>query len=372
MDNGGTTPGTGVAPGSAGTFQLQVYLSGMDAEDSLQVALPYPDTGISLSDLLSQVFPEDEDQQREMIGMLDTHANPDLPEIYEAISVAIDEWRSGLCELLFSGDDAQTLDPSDPIKNHLHPNISSEETKPASPPFCKGGLGGFPPSLHLHLQRQYKAVDYAVQQGFWDTKTELLEWLETHTLLYFIDKHEFSLRVTPDGGEEEGLLSIAKVLQADGLISPSQETGTLAITQDGRRLIGRLLAETESYIDLYDHLKDTAFVEEADTVEFDTGNGADLRVPVFIAEGLDPIRTVFLLRLYDGTLDIFSSTWRERIKDENFFDEILEPVVNRQNVDEALLDRIIGAGYVYLEERHQAARESAEREEIIQRVRAET
>jgi hypothetical protein len=93
---------------------------------------------------------------------------------------------------------------------------------------------------------------------------------------------------------------------------------------------------------------------------------------VFIAEGLDPIRTVFLLRLYDGTLDIFSSTWRERIKDENFFDEILEPVVNRQNVDEALLDRIIGAGYVYLEERHQAARESAEREEIIQRVRAET
>jgi hypothetical protein len=231
-------------------------------------------------------------------------------------------------------------------------------------------LGGFPPSLHLHIQRQYKAVDYAVQQGFWDTKAELLVWLETHTLLYFMDKHEFSLPVTPGRGDEQGLLSIADVLEADGLISPSQETGTLAITPDGRRLIGRLLAETESYIDLYDHFKDTAFAEEADSVQFDTGDGADLRVPVFIAEGLDPIRTVFLLRLYDGTLDAFASTWQERITDEHLFDEILEPVVNRQNVDEHLLERIIGAGYVYLEERHQEARESTEQAEMIQQVRA--
>jgi hypothetical protein len=33
-----------------------------------------------------------------------------------------------------------------------------------------------------------------------------------------------------------------------------------------------------------------------------------LRVQIFIAEGLDPVRTVFLLRLYDGTLDEFAST----------------------------------------------------------------
>ncbi len=126
------------------------------------------------------------------------------------------------------------------------------------------------------------------------------------------------------------------------------------------------------YIDLYDHFKDTVFGEGVETVEFDTGQGADLRVPVFIAEGLDPIRTVFLLRMYDGTLDAFASTWQESINDESFFDSILEPVVNRQGVDEALIDQIIGAGYVYLEERHQAARESAERDEIIQRVQADS
>ena len=76
--------------------------------------------------------------------------------------------------------------------------------------------------------------------------------------------------------------------------------------------------------------------------------------------------------MYDGTLDAFASTWQESINDESFFDSILEPVVNRQGVDEALIDQIIGAGYVYLEERHQAARESAESEEIIQRVQADS
>ncbi len=95
-----------------------------------------------------------------------------------------------------------------------------------------------------------------------------------------------------------------------------------------------MLTETESYIDLYDHFKDTEFDLDLDTTEFDTGRGVDLRVQVFLAEGLEPIRTVFLLRLYDGTLDDFVSTWECLIDDESFFDGILEPVVNLCEVDE--------------------------------------
>ena len=226
--------------------------------------------------------------------------------------------------------------------------------------------------MHLRINRTYSTLDYAVQQGFWDSKPELIEWLQSHTLLYFMDKHQFSLESAPDVAAEEALMSAADFLRGSILILASQEALTFTISAEGRRTIGRLLAETESYIDLYDHFKDTVFGEGAETVEFDTGQGADLRVPVFIAEGLDPIRTVFLLRMYDGTLDAFASTWQESINDESFFDSILEPVVNRQGVDETLIDQIIGAGYVYLEERHQAARESAEREEIIHRVQADS
>lgn len=346
-----------------GVFELHMYLAGMDPEDILRIDLPLPAAETSLSIFLDQVFPEDDDQQRQITSLLDIRANPDLPDIYEAVLNAFDEWRDNRCTLSFRDHTNQPLNLDAPITNHLQPDA-------AKPPFRKGELGGFPP-FHLTIRRNYQPLEYAIQRGFWDTKTELLQWLQTHTLLYFMDKHELSLQASSPSGIDNALTPIAHMLQAQELITHSQESNAFAITQEGRRFIGRLLAETESYIDLYDHFKDTAFDEDADRVEFDTGQGADLRVLVFIAEGLDPLRTLFLLRLYDGTLDAFASTWKELIGDESFFDGILEPLVNRQEVEEPLLERIVGAGFVYLEEKQEEARELANREEIIQRVRGE-
>ena len=53
---------------------------------------------------------------------------------------------------------------------------------------------------------------------------------------------------------------------------------------------------------------------------------------MFLAEGLDASRTVFLLHLYDGTLDDAVSTWESLIDDESFFDSILEPVVSQGSI----------------------------------------
>ena len=140
------------------------------------------------------------------------------------------------------------------------------------------------------------------------------------------------------------------------------------------------MSETESYIDSYDHFKDASFnlngdalnaiVLDPSTVAFDTGRGVDLRVQVFESEGLDPIRTVFLLRLYDGTLDDYVSTWQSLLDDEVFLDAILEPVVNRCEVDKASIAQILEAGYVYLEERVERARELAAQQEVIRTMRA--
>ncbi|MBP60793.1 MAG: hypothetical protein CMJ62_04625 [Planctomycetaceae bacterium] len=370
MDKGSTVPDGNELQPSEGELRLQVSLSGMDIADSLRIDLPHQSGDNSLSEFLEQVFPADETSQQQMSSMLDVRANPDLPEIYDAILAAFDEWRDGRCELEFFGDGELPLDLGAAVATQvLQGGEGLDGGNPPDPPLRKGGFAW---ALHLRIRRTYSALAYAVQQGFWDSKSELMGWLQSHTLLYFMDKHECSIASEPDGEAEEALLSVAGLLQSGGLIAVSQEAPSFTISTEGRRAIGRLLAETESYIDLYDHFKDTVFGEDAETVEFDTGQGTDLRVPVFISEGLDPIRTVFLLRMYDGTLDAFASTWQDRIDDESFFDSLLEPVVNRQGVDEALIDRIIGAGYVYLEERHQSARESAEREEIIQRVRAES
>jgi hypothetical protein len=131
-----------------------------------------------------------------------------------------------------------------------------------------------------------------------------------------------------------------------------------------------LLAETESYIDRYDHFTDTEFDLDLDSVEFETGRGVDLRVPVFLAEGLDPIRTVFLLRLYDGSLDDSLANWESLIDDEAFFEGILEPAVNRCHVDETAIGQIVESGYGFLEEREERARELESQQEILRRVEA--
>ena len=76
-------------------------------------------------------------------------------------------------------------------------------------------------------------------------------------------------------------------------------------------------------------------------MEFGTGRGVDLRVEAFMAEGLDPIRTVFLLRLYDGTLDARLRDWAEVIESEDFYEAVLEPVVNRDGADPAAMELAI-------------------------------
>ena len=74
------------------------------------------------------------------------------------------------------------------------------------------------------------------------------------------------------------------------------------------------------------------------------------------------------MRLYDGTLDDFISTWTSLIHREEFFDGILEPVVNRYDVEEALMGWIMENGYSYLEEQEEKARELEAQKEIMRRV----
>ena len=103
-------------------------------------------------------------------------------------------------------------------------------------------------------------------------------------------------------------------------------------------------------------------------VEFDTGRGEDLRVETFLAEGIDPVRAVFLLRLYDGSMDHRQGDWQDAIEDDAFFEGLLEPVVNRDGASPSEMELVIESGLSLLEERQeQARREEAERE-ILRRA----
>jgi hypothetical protein len=87
-----------------------------------------------------------------------------------------------------------------------------------------------------------------------------------------------------------------------------------------------------------------------------------------MAEGLDPIRTVFLLRLYDGTFDARLRDWNEVLENEDFFEAVLEPVVNRDEVSPDAIQLVIEHAYAWLEDQQEQARREASDQDLLRRA----
>ena len=335
----------------------------MAPEDFIRLEMPPECRQLSVSQLLDRAFPASPEERQEIAAQFDLRANPDLPEIYAVFLAVCEEWRDWRCALRVTSADGTAVDLTAPV-SRLVPNDTES------------------PLLTLRLEQQYRAVEYAVRHGFWPNRRGLLDWMRSLTALYFLDKHEVELHPgslpEPAAALREALAS----LQSQGLIAATppenlplppgggrgEGVPPYTITPLGRRFIAGLLTETESLIDQYDHYQDTVVDLDGETAEFDTGRGADLRVEAFLAEGLDPIRAVFLLRLYDGTFDHRLRDWQDAIEDEEFYEGILEPVVNRNGATPEAMELVIESGLSWLEERReQARREEAERE-ILRRA----
>ncbi len=338
-------------------FELRVSLRDTDLYDSFRVTLPPRFTRLTLSDLIKTGFPEDGPASDEIHEGMDVRANPDLPDIHLSLSDVFDTWRRGDCALRFFANRGPELQLFESVRSHVSVPRSLEGTLPSRP------------VLDLVVEQTFDVLAKFEEWG--GDKNALLRWLQRSTLLYFIDKHGFQLQSDTQDEAALRVLPIAAHLQTKGLLSPSDMTGRFEITEEGRQDLGNIIAETESYIDQFDVFKDVAYDLDAEVVEFGRGYGADYRVQVYDAEGLDVVRTVFLLRLYDGTLDEHSDSWLEDIHDADFFNEVLRPVLDREWVDEEIIDWIIESGFAHNEEQAEASKERESQQAIIKRIQSE-
>ena len=126
-----------------------------------------------------------------------------------------------------------------------------------------------------------------------------------------------------------------------------------------------MATEAGSYRDRYDVFGDVLYDLESGASSFGSGRGEDLRVQVYEAEGLDPVRVLFFIRLHASGPDDLGPDWREATHDEVFFEGLLAPVADRDEIDEALLEEVIEAGLNYLEERGDEARALALQREVL-------
>ena len=334
-------------------FRLRVTLGEMPSEDAFLVTLPSSFARLPLGELLAQAFPEEPERQAPVRAGFDLRENPDLPEMYGALVDVFRAWRQGRCALRFFAESGPELEPSDAVRQHIRsprPAAATDVTDAA---------------LHLVVEQRFTPLDYAVRKGYAKGRVELLERLQADMVLYFIGEHGFRLEADPKSEADRRLLPIAQVLLSKNLIATAGDARAYELTEEGQQLLANTFAEAESYVDRYDLFGDVLFDRESGATAFGSGRGEDLRVQAYEAEGLDPVRVVFLMRLYASGPDDFGPDWRESVHDEEFFEGLLAPVADRDEIDEALLEEVIEAGLAYLEERGEEARALALQRELI-------
>ena len=349
--------GTRADPG----LTVSVWTDQLPSDTSLDIGLPAETGRLTLRQLLCRLFPADKDRQAEATARLDRRANPDLPACYAVLLTLVEQWRAGLCRLsLTTGRGwGRPAHFAETVSGHLRP-----------PPLCRRAGGHGDADLTLTILPSYRPVDWAVAQGYAADQDQLLDWMQSCALLYLVDKHDCAVPPASGLSFSDPCRPVVAGLYRRRCLRTAADGRGSEVAPAGRRLIGALLEETEALIDSFDLFKDTRWNQDEQTAEFDSGRGADLRVEAMVAEGLDPVRAVFLLRLYDGTLDPHADQWQRIVGDPLFFDWLLEPVVNRAMPPppKEILTAIIEDGYALLDAQAEAAAASLAQSEIRRRL----
>ena len=183
-----------------GPFTLRASLEGMDPDDFVSLAMPADCLNLSVSQLVERAFPEAPQERETIAERFDRRANPDLPDIYAVFLAACDEWRDWRCALRLTGESGEEVAFNTPVSQLM---TSAQD----------------PPQVSLHIEQDYRAIEYAVRHGFWSSHDELLGWMRGLTTLYFIDKHEVPLHL--DSVSAPALGRALDSLLSVGLVSPS-------------------------------------------------------------------------------------------------------------------------------------------------------
>ncbi|HAL48201.1 MAG: hypothetical protein CL694_04205 [Chloroflexi bacterium] len=304
-------------------------LGAMPPSDAFWIDLPLSAADMSLTSLMDRLCPASDADADAVRAELDIRANPDLPDMYDVLRGLIDHWRAGTSRITFRTPAGVEANPSLPVSCWFVP-WSAEAPSSA-----------VDRSLNLSLEHRFDAlaayeIDGGDREGF-------MGWMRACMLIYFLDKHGFVLPVHASDDLYAALLQMAGPLQDRGFIEPSPGGHMLDISDEGRAFIAEMMDEAEAYIGAFDAFGDVVPPQGKRPIEFATGRGLDLRVQVFDVEGIDAYRAVFLLRLYDGSLDEFRSEWRKSVTDDEFLNWVIEPAVDFDAVEDDDLVEIIAA-----------------------------
>ena len=338
-------------------LRLIVTLGDMPADDAFYMDLQPAESETSVGALLDELFPDDAGARATVKRRLDVRGNPDLPEMYDALADVLLGWRAGRQELAIFSGRGRAIELRDGIGEQPALPTVPDATDQASP------------VLRIVLQQTLDPIGYAVRKGYYETEEELLAWVQDAVLLYLADFAGQGASSDPKAELSSGLTGVVRRLQSSGMVASGEGGSTPSLTEWGRHRLRGLIEEVESYVRRFDIFSDVLVDPDGDAPEFGTGGGDDLRVAAYEWEGLNPVRVVTLLRIFDGAVVQSAGQWRESIVDRTWLAELLAPVVDCRHVDEGDLEQILNAGYTVLEEVENAARTEESQKGVLRRLR---
>ena len=314
-------------------LRLRITLGEMPLDEAFDAGVLDVDMDESLGGLLERLFgggwrPSDEDLAR----------NPDLPDLAEELVGIFSSACGGRSHVGFFVNHGPEAQPEDAVGE-----------------LCRTALGsGGKPEialLDLVIEQRFTPLAYSVGRGYWGSRDELREHLETQALLASPRGREEARR--PESGSVR-LRALADRLRRAGLLDEGCE-----LTSEGAAALDALEERRHNLRRDYDVFADIRLDEEAGVVEVGAGRGEDMRHHVYEGEGLDPVSTAFDVVGIDH-VDEWIDDWAQSEDPAAFFDTLLAYTVETEPPGESGLDDIIEAGLAYMEEVSEAE-EAADR-----------
>lgn len=306
-------------------FILQVHLAGPSNENDFEMAIALARRNLSVAELIDYLWPSCEGPHSE--PDFDESKNPDSGQIYRLCGRAINDSRSQKCSITFKTG-MGAIGHTDTIDAHIHNGI-----------------------LNLIVNYQYTPFQYAVARSYYETCKKIIDALQTQLMIHYLDRYTHILSDVTGDESHSGLLATANRLVEDDLLEYGEGQEGYEVTEAGYRAMEVQAADTEMMIERYDIFADVDIDEETSETAFGSARGLDIRVQVYEAEGIDPIRAVFSRMLYDNGLSRGTDlNLIDALCDKDFFSKSLEPVVNRDEVAATILDDVINDGLTLIEE----------------------
>lgn len=317
-------------------FILRVHLAGPSSENDFEMAIASERRNLSVAALIDYLWPSCGGPDFE--PHFDESKNPDSRQIYRLCRRVVDDSRSLKCSISFKTEMGVRIGDTDSIDTYIHNGI-----------------------LNLVVDYRFTPFRYAIARSYYETCKKLSAALETQLMIHYLDRYCHILLNRPDGESLSRLLVVANRLVEGGLLEYREGLDSYEVTEAGYRAMEIQVADTEMMIQRYDIFADVDIDEETSEVAFGSARGLDVRVQVYEAEGIDPIRAVFARILYNGDFGRGNDlNLIDALCNKDFFPKSLEPVVNRDEVAATILDDVINDGLTLIEE-HTEATEANER-----------